>query len=244
MSRHESSASHLRSASALLPSAEVIRLPATKKKAREVDRNVFTKATVRKMCCPRGQNEKFFWDTDCRGLGIRALSSGRRSWIFQYRDEHGRTRRMVLGDLSVVGLDDAREEARRKAASVTHGANPSVERKAKRNAGTILELIEIYLSQAKARLRPRSYRETERNLRKHSASLHHERVEAVRRRDIWLHTSRPTLQRQRSDGSGPEFVQLSARRIGYRKSAVERWLVSRAASRTGDHCVNEHRGEP
>ena len=37
----------------------------------------------------------------------------------------------------------------------------------------------------------------------------------------WLDTSRPTLQRQRSDGSGPPFIQLSERRIGYRKSAVE-----------------------
>ena len=32
----------------------------------------------------------------------------------------------------------------------------------------------------------------------------------------WLDTSRPTLQRQRSEGSGPPFVQLSERRIGYR----------------------------
>ena len=53
----------------------------------------------------------------------------------------------------------------------------------------------------------------------------------------WLNTSRPTLQRQRGDGSGPEFVRLSERRIGYRKSAVERWLASRTASRGGgrDH---------
>jgi predicted DNA-binding transcriptional regulator AlpA len=50
----------------------------------------------------------------------------------------------------------------------------------------------------------------------------------------WLNTSRPTLQRQRSDGSGPEFVRLSERRIGYRKSAVERWLASRTARRGGD----------
>src|SRR5437762_8230493 len=50
---------------------------------------------------------------------------------------------------------------------------------------------------------------------------------------IWLDTSRPTLQRQRSDGSGPPFVQLSERRIGYRKSAVERWLDSRTIARIG-----------
>ena len=49
----------------------------------------------------------------------------------------------------------------------------------------------------------------------------------------WLDTSRPTLQRQRSDGSGPSFVQLSDRRIGYRKSAVERWLEARTINRVG-----------
>lgn len=49
----------------------------------------------------------------------------------------------------------------------------------------------------------------------------------------WLDTSRPTLQRQRSDGSGPPFVQLSARRIGYRKSTIERWLAARTINRVG-----------
>jgi predicted DNA-binding transcriptional regulator AlpA len=49
----------------------------------------------------------------------------------------------------------------------------------------------------------------------------------------WLATSRPTLQRQRSDGSGPPFIQLSERRIGYRKSAIERWLADRTITRVG-----------
>jgi predicted DNA-binding transcriptional regulator AlpA len=49
----------------------------------------------------------------------------------------------------------------------------------------------------------------------------------------WLATSRPTLQRQRSDGSGPPFIQLSERRIGYRKSVIERWLTERTINRVG-----------
>jgi predicted DNA-binding transcriptional regulator AlpA len=49
----------------------------------------------------------------------------------------------------------------------------------------------------------------------------------------WINTSCPTLQRQRSDGSGPPFIQLSERRIGYRKSEVERWLASRTINRVG-----------
>jgi predicted DNA-binding transcriptional regulator AlpA len=49
----------------------------------------------------------------------------------------------------------------------------------------------------------------------------------------WVGISAPTAQRQRSDGSGPPFVQLSERRIGYRKSAVERWLEARTINRVG-----------
>jgi predicted DNA-binding transcriptional regulator AlpA len=49
----------------------------------------------------------------------------------------------------------------------------------------------------------------------------------------WVGVSAPTAQRQRSDGSGPPFVQLSERRIGYRKSAVERWLDARTINRVG-----------
>jgi len=212
MSSQQSSASHASSASILLPTAEVFSRPSAQK-ARPADRSAFTKAAVRKMLCPPGQSERFFWDASCRGLGIRALSSGRRSWIFQYRDQHGRTRRIALGDVSVVSLDDAREEARRKAAGVAHGANPSVERKTRRTAGTALELIEAYLLQAKARLRPRSYKETERNLRIHSASLHHERTEAVRRRDISEILERITKK------SGP----IAANRVRAALSALWSW---------------------
>jgi predicted DNA-binding transcriptional regulator AlpA len=49
----------------------------------------------------------------------------------------------------------------------------------------------------------------------------------------WVGISAPTAQRQRSDGSGPPFIQLSERRIGYRKSAVERWLEARTIDRVG-----------
>jgi predicted DNA-binding transcriptional regulator AlpA len=43
----------------------------------------------------------------------------------------------------------------------------------------------------------------------------------------WLGVSEPTLFRHRRDGTGPAFIQLSARRVGYRHSAVEAWLSQR-----------------
>ena len=126
MRTHEHSASALSSASTLLPDTEVIPFPAVKHSRSKT--GTFTKATVRKMQCSPGQQERLFWDAALRGFGMRALRSGRRSWIYQYRDEHGRTRRMVLGDVSAVSLEGAREAARQKAASVAQGANPSVEK--------------------------------------------------------------------------------------------------------------------
>jgi integrase len=133
---------------------------------------------------PQGKEEVFFWDSSCQGFGLRALHSGRRSWVYQYRDSHRRTRRIVIGDVSKVNLDTARKTARRHAASIALGSNPSVERKAKRNTLSVLDLIEVYLECAKNRQRPRSFVETERHLRRQAAPLHHERVEAIRRRDI------------------------------------------------------------
>jgi integrase len=211
MSSRVSSASTLSVASTVLPRAEVTTLPTVKPKRAEP--GTFTKNAVGKMHCPPTKPEKFFWDASCRGFGIRALRSGQRSWIYQYRDEHGGTRRIVLGNLSAVSLDDARKEARRKAAGVAHGANPSAERKAKRNAGTLAEVIDAYLPYAKLRQRPRSYKETDRHLRVHAARLHYHRVERLRRRDI------ADLLERVAAHSGP----IAANRVRAALSAMWSW---------------------
>ena len=48
---------------------------------------------------------------------------------------------------------------------------------------------------------------------------------------IFLGISLPNIQRMRSRGTGPRFVQLSERRIAYRLSDVERWLAARTTDR-------------
>jgi integrase len=110
-------------------------------------------------------------------------------------------------------LDAARDAARQHAATVTQGGNPSVERKTKRHATTVLELVDAYLRQAEGRQRPRSYKETERHLRRHAAPLHHERVEAVHRRDI------AALLERLKEESGP----IAANRVRAALSALWTW---------------------
>ena len=198
-----------------LSSAEVIRLPTGNRK-RAATRTVgFTKTNVAKMRCASGEKEEFFWDASCRGFGMRALSSGRRSWIFQYRDEHKRTRRIALGDLSAVSLDAARAAARQHAATVTQGGNPSVQRKSTRRAASVADVIDAYLRHAKSRQRARSFKETERHLRGHAAPLHHERMEMVQRRTI------AALLEGVKEESGP----IAANRLRAALSALWTWSL-------------------
>ncbi|MGC1877705.1 MAG: Arm DNA-binding domain-containing protein, partial [Pseudolabrys sp.] len=103
MTSQKQSASTPSFASTVLPSAEVIEFRPARRAAQQP--RSFTKISVSKMCCPKGKQEALFWDASCRGFGLRALESGRRTWIYQYRDEHRRTRRIALGDVSAVGLD-------------------------------------------------------------------------------------------------------------------------------------------
>jgi integrase len=195
----------------MLPSAEVIQLPTSKRHT--LVAGAFTKTGINRMRCPPGKSEAFFWDATCSGFGLRALKSGRRSWIYQYRDDHKRTRRIALGDVSAVSLNTARAAARRHAASVIQGANPSVRRKAQRTAMTVLGVVEAYLRHAKTRRRPRSYEETERHLRRHAAPLHHERAEAVGRRTI------AELLERVAAASGP----IAANRLRAALSALWTW---------------------
>lgn len=69
------------------------------------------------------------WDTDVRGLGVRISAKGSRTYFIMYRIGEGearRQRRMSIGEVTDIGLDDARDKARDVKRAVKKGVDPQV----------------------------------------------------------------------------------------------------------------------
>lgn len=89
--------------------------------------------------------EVFVWDDELRGFGVRAKASGVRTYLVQYRNDHGRTRRYAIGKHGNLTAEEARKEAKLLLGDIERGKDPSTERKALRKAPTMSELCERYL---------------------------------------------------------------------------------------------------
>jgi integrase len=76
--------------------------------------------------------------------------SGVKSFFVQYRNAHGRTRRLTLGKFGPLTPDQARNFAREKLGEVAKGRDPSAERKAVRDDITVAKLCDDYLEGARA----------------------------------------------------------------------------------------------
>lgn len=84
---------------------------------------------------PPASGETTIWDTEVTGLGVRCLKSGVKSYIVVYRAGYGRegtARRITLGKVSALRLEDARETALDIRGRVVKGEDPVAQRRAQR----------------------------------------------------------------------------------------------------------------
>lgn len=107
-----------------------------------------TKRSVDALTAPE-RGEAFLWDSELRGFGVRAGRTSK-TYLVQYRNEEGRTRRLVLGQHGPLTPEQARNLARQKLGAVAHGDDPSEDRKAHRQALTVAELCDWYLEHARS----------------------------------------------------------------------------------------------
>ena len=97
---------------------------------------------------PNSDRDVFAWDNELRGFGVRVKPSGVKTFLIQYRNGEGRTRRLVLGQYGALTPENARDLAREKLAGVAKGEDPSAERHAARTGMSVSEACDWYLEEA------------------------------------------------------------------------------------------------
>ena len=98
---------------------------------------------------PPEAGQTFAWDGELRGFGVRALPSGLKTFILQYRNREGRSRRIMLGRFGVLTVEQARDKARIKLGLIAEGSDPA-ERSNERESITLAEVCDWYLAEAEA----------------------------------------------------------------------------------------------
>jgi integrase len=148
----------------------------------------FSQTTIAKFKIEPGKSEHIEFDESMPGFGLRIRVGHKgehRTFIAQYKigKKH---RRITLGDVRKVTLDNARQEAKRIFGSVVHGRDPANEKAERRSAAsfTLDAVIERYLDAKANELKARSLVETKRHLEKNWSSLHNLAVASVGRANV------------------------------------------------------------
>jgi integrase len=150
-----------------------------------------TKAVVDSIKPPE-KGYSLSWDSEIPSFGLRTMASGIQTYVLQYRNKYGRSRRYSIGRHGTWTADKARREARRLLGLVDKGEDPIEDRKTDKSQPTVNELSERYLAEhATPRKKPTSLYEDQRLLQKNILpTLGKKLVEEITSRDVSkLHNS-------------------------------------------------------
>ncbi len=96
------------------------------------------------------KNELFVWDDEIKGFGLKVFPTGAKSYIFQYRTPHGRSRRVTIGKHSAaMTAEQARSKAKAMRRTVEDGGDPLGDKQAQRRALTVSAILDQYLGSAR-----------------------------------------------------------------------------------------------
>jgi len=105
-----------------------------------------TESAIAKATVPRGKAKHWLWDSQVKGLGVRVLPSGSKTFWFMYRPRgagrSANSRMVKINTFGTISLADARNTARDLAGQVSRKEDPAAERQeAKRRDSSTLRAL-------------------------------------------------------------------------------------------------------
>jgi len=92
-----------------------------------------------------GEADRWEWDAELRGFGVRVQPSGRKTYVIRYRTAQRKQRKYTIGRCSDFTPDQARARARKAFGVVADGGDPAADRAAVLDAPTMKDLRERYM---------------------------------------------------------------------------------------------------
>ena len=94
-----------------------------------------------------GGKDNICWDTEITGLALKTTPAGRKSFFYVYRTASGQQRKPKIGSYGTFTVKTARDVARKWAADIALGGDPSRDRQDKRASPDVKALAEQYLKE-------------------------------------------------------------------------------------------------
>jgi integrase len=148
--------------------------------------------TIAGLKLPDGKVDVIHFDDGMPGFGfrLRRASGDRvlRSWVCQYRNSEGDTRRKLIGSAETLSAEQAKAEAKKVLAEVALGGDPQAAKAAHRQKNvqqSLRAVVGDYLAAKKPLVRARTFAENVRYLTgPHFKPLHAMPVDQITRRDV------------------------------------------------------------
>ncbi len=95
------------------------------------------------------KGHRIHYEREVRGFGVRVTAAGIKSFIWRFRNQHGRERLITIGRCSEWTATAARKEAERMRGDVNRGDDPMAERQEARDALTVNQVLDKYEASAR-----------------------------------------------------------------------------------------------
>jgi len=110
-----------------------------------------TSAFVQTACCPKDRVRIDFFSDTITGLVLECRSTGCKTYVLRFRDDHNRQRQITIGSASAITFEKAKQTAIVMRSKIVLGGDPSEDRKTKRKIPTLAEFVEtVYIGHVAA----------------------------------------------------------------------------------------------